>query len=61
MARRQRAASSDGGQFREVQKKMEEITQLITDMTPVVTAIIGIAITITGFSIGARVLKRFLN
>ena len=40
---------------------MTEITELITDLTPVVGAVITLAITVIGFSIGSRVLKRFVN
>lgn len=40
---------------------MSEISQLVTDATPVVAAVITLAITVIGFGIGSRVIKRFVK
>jgi len=40
---------------------MTEISQLVTDATPIVAAVIGLAVTVIGFGIGSRVLKRFVK
>lgn len=40
---------------------MTEISNIVTAATPVVTACIGLAVTIIGFGIGSRVLKKFVK